>query len=200
VKRIIVACSLVTACATGVSEGEFSFGDGTPASGPADDPADGDTEATTSGTDGGTGDDESTGGASDYTSTTSTSTSTTGAVTTSGDDGPESTGAMPPDGGGQPMSGMYSHCLDANACAGVGACLQVLDANMNVTDGFCTPLGCQSPNLDCDPSPGGTATPACYPVTANGMPDAVCALDCSGGKTCPTGMICQNLTGGQVCA
>jgi hypothetical protein len=77
--------------------------------------------------------------------------------------------------------------------------MQILDAMMMPTDGFCTALGCSDPATQCAAAPGGTATPSCYAIMANGMPDAVCALDCNSGKTCPTGMTCTNLTGGHVC-
>jgi hypothetical protein len=101
--------------------------------------------------------------------------------------------------GGQPGAGMYSACLQPADCAGLDACMQIVDANMQPTDGFCTVLGCANAAVDCDPSPGGTATATCYAVQTQMGADAICALDCGGGKTCPAGMQCTNLTGGQLC-
>lgn len=125
------------------------------------------------------------------------SSSTTMGVSTSGG----STTGMG-GGGGQPPSGQYSHCLAGNDCTGGGVtlCFQALDAMMTPIDGFCTTDGCANPAVDCDPSPGGTATPICYPIDVGGTPEQVCALDCSANKTCPTGMECLNFTSGSVCA
>ena len=120
-------------------------------------------------------------------------------VSTSGPD-PATTGVDPTaGGGGQPATGQYSHCLDAAECMGVNLCIQI-QMDMMVVDGFCTSYPCANAAVDCDPSPGGTATPICMPVNVNMMDTNACALDCSGGKTCPTGMECLALTSGSVCA
>lgn len=147
-----------------------------------------------SGSESGTGD---TGSATTSTSTTtdgSTSAMTTMPASDSSDGG--STTTMGGD-GGQPTMGMYSHCLSGNDCTGGGVNLCITDENM--TDGFCTTTGCTNPAQDCPPSPGGTATPMCSPVTVNMMDEMACALDCSNMKTCPTGMVCMSFQQGTMC-
>jgi hypothetical protein len=98
--------------------------------------------------------------------------------TTSGDTGTAG-GA-----GDQPTSGMYSHCLSVNDCDPGFGCL----TNDTATDGFCSilcsPVGDPS---GCDPDPGGVLDPIC---TVAGGGESVCALDCSGGESCPAGMVC----------
>ena len=90
----------------------------------------------------------------------------------------------------QPEDGMYSDCTDLTDCFGQNLCVVVM-----VGDGFCTTTPCAIPG-DCDPSPGGSAAPACVEV----MPGSTaCALDCSGGKTCPGGMVCGTLGASMVC-
>jgi hypothetical protein len=205
-RSIVVLWSvLASACAVGVEENPFDVqadgAHGIPPAG-ADDEDDGESDA-----------DESTGDAP--ASSGDTTGSDDAALGTSGDDSsaseddgggpaatteppPEPTGddAGPPPDGAQPGAGMYAPCLDAGACPGLGACFQTLDATtMMPSDGFCTIVGCADPALDCDPSPGGTAVPACY--TTGGS--SVCALDCSGGATCPTGMTCTTFVDGQLC-
>jgi hypothetical protein len=103
------------------------------------------------------------------------------------------------DDGMQPADGMYSDCVDASACIGLGTCITFLDALNMPMDGFCTNIGCTDPSTDCDPSPGGTALPLCVMIDLAGNPDAVCALDCSGGATCPGGMTCRELDQTSVC-
>jgi hypothetical protein len=77
---------------------------------------------------------------------------------------------------------MYSHCLDAQACMGFG-CLTIGDP---VTDGFCTEECAGNPGV-CDPAPqDSNAVPACIVVSGYNL----CALDCTGNKTCPAGMVC----------
>jgi hypothetical protein len=83
---------------------------------------------------------------------------------------------------------MYSHCLDAVDCPGLGGCLQIGDP---ATDGFCTVDGCP---VGCDPAPGEAPVTCLVGATYN-----VCALDCSGGEACPVPMVCSTLTGGTVC-
>lgn len=154
--------------------------------------------------------DPSTGeGSSSSTGTDDTSTTTSGATTMPAS---ESTGTDPvgtsdggsTDGGGdgmQPQDGMYSPCLTAQECGMTPIlCITVVDAMMNPTDGFCSETGCANPAIDCAPSPGGTATPRCMPVTVNAMALQACALDCSAGKVCPAPMQCYDLDGvGMVC-
>ncbi|MCA9708594.1 MAG: hypothetical protein KDK70_22280 [Myxococcales bacterium] len=88
--------------------------------------------------------------------------------------------------GMQPAMGMYSFCTVPTDCeAGTNLCI-TLGAS-----GFCTLTGCANPVLDCDPNPGGTATPVCVPVDVGGMAESACALDCTGGASCPPPMTCQ---------
>ncbi|MBC8073233.1 MAG: hypothetical protein IAG13_33230 [Deltaproteobacteria bacterium] len=93
----------------------------------------------------------------------------------------------------QPADGMYSACESAIDCVGLQGCLAVMP-----TVGFCTNGSCVDVNT-CDASPGGTATPACVAATLNAAATQVCALDCSGGKTCPGGMECLPLDAAMVC-
>ena len=90
----------------------------------------------------------------------------------------------------QPEDGMYSHCTDLTDCFGQNLCVIV-----EVGDGFCTTTPCAIPG-DCDASPGGTAAPDCVEVMPGSM---ACVLDCSGGKTCPGGMVCATLGASMVC-
>jgi hypothetical protein len=87
--------------------------------------------------------------------------------------------------GQQPADGMYSACDDAADCFGLEFC----------ETGFCT-SECTNAAVDCDPSPGGTALPTCFMF---GL-ESLCALDCSGGSTCPTPMQCTPVTTGSVCS
>lgn len=99
----------------------------------------------------------------------------------------------------QPDDGMYSDCLSSVECIGLTTCLTILDGNGQATDGFCTSGGCNSPLAQCDPTPGGNSMPVCFPIEQNGIPDTVCALDCSAGQACPAGMQCQALSSGSIC-
>jgi len=111
--------------------------------------------------------------------------------------GGSSGGVDPTD--GQPADGMYSPCLQAAECAPLSLCIQSVDADMNPIDGFCSATGCSNPAMDCDPAPGGTATPVCVPITVNAMAQMACALNCQG-LVCPTGMMCLNFTDlGMIC-
>lgn len=124
--------------------------------------------------------------------TTSATATTTGPLGTTTD---MTAGESSSDGGGgngmQPAMGMYSHCVDPAECAGgVNLCITVNG------DGFCTLTGCANPLADCDPNPGGTATPVCVSLDVGGMNESACALDCTGGGTCPPPMTCVgNLQG-----
>lgn len=93
--------------------------------------------------------------------------------------------------GGQPDTGMWAHCIEGeldNCINGATTCLYLTGED----DGYCTASGCVNPDVACDPAPAdATAVPIC--ITGDMV--AFCALDCSGGETCPAGMIClQNLT------
>jgi hypothetical protein len=98
----------------------------------------------------------------------------------------------------QPMSGMYSACLDAAMCVGQTTCFTIMEG-VDIVDGFCTTAPCVDPEMDCDPSPGGTSTPVCHEMMVGTRPTMGCALDCSAGKTCPAGMECYTLAMGQLC-
>ena len=89
----------------------------------------------------------------------------------------------------QPSDGLYSACESVVECVGETVCVLVMP---NV--GYCS-HACMIPG-DCGPPPGGTATQACLPDSSDMM---VCALDCSGGKTCPGGMECLPLGASMVC-
>lgn len=151
----------------------------------------------------GSGSSESSG--SDGTSTTDGPATTTPSDSSGPDPvGTSDDGGSTDDGGGngmQPQDGMYSPCLTAQECGMTPIlCITILDAMMNPTDGFCSETGCANPAVDCNPSPGGTATPRCMPVTVNDMPSAACALDCSNGLVCPPPMQCYELNGvGSIC-
>jgi hypothetical protein len=93
----------------------------------------------------------------------------------------------------QPENGVYAACESAFDCVGAVYCISVMP---NV--GFCS-KNCSDPTVDCPDSPGGTATSACVAAMPNGTPATVCALDCSGGKTCPGGMECAQLDTSMVC-
>ncbi len=124
----------------------------------------------------------------------------------------ESSGGGPLDGsssaddgtgtGMQPQDGMYSHCLLPGDCVGANLCITITPPGATEpSTGFCSQNGCADPMTSCSTNPGGTATPACVAVTVNMMPDQACALDCTGGLTCPAPMVCMSVTGfGFVCA
>jgi hypothetical protein len=108
---------------------------------------------------------------------------------------PDPTGAMPG------MGGLYDHCLQPEECGpGTTSCLQIVDMMNNPVAGFCTHEGCSNPGSDCSPPSSGDAQPFCLPVMIGNMMDAVCALDCGGGETCPDGTMCIQLEVGWVCA
>lgn len=192
--RCVVALLLI-GCAVGDEADETTFGsasfDPTQATGSGTTTA-GDPDAS-AGTD--TSDEASseTSDADDDVSDTTTSSSAT--TDSTGDTGSSTTA----DNGMQPDSGMYSDCLSTVECVGQDACITVLDAQQNPIDGFCSKDDCVDPITDCDPSPGGTATPVCFSLTLMGAPAEVCALDCAGGASCPGGMTCQDVTGGSIC-
>lgn len=109
---------------------------------------------------------------------------------------------MPTDGGsdtggvGPMQTGMYADCLVPEDCvAPTNVCIVV-----NMTAGFCTNMACSNPATDCEPAPGGTAVPTCFPIELNGTPTASCALSCANGEVCPAGMTCWPLAEGSICA
>jgi len=125
------------------------------------------------------------------------------------DDDDDGTGSLPAETGDdddddngdseQPANGMYSHCLTTAECVGLNTCIRILDEQGEALDGFCTQDNCQDPVADCDPAPGGDVMPVCAEVPLNGMPATVCALSCTGGLTCPGGMICYEDDGVPYC-
>jgi hypothetical protein len=96
---------------------------------------------------------------------------------------------------------MYSACADDPAvCGDLPLCIQISDgAGGPVTAGFCTTYPCSNPGTDCDPAPGGTATPACINVDVDGSPETACYLDCAAGD-CPAGMDCIDVSVAMLCA
>ncbi|MBK8236087.1 MAG: hypothetical protein KBB21_37305 [Nannocystaceae bacterium] len=154
----------------------------------------------------GSGSGSDTSGSSSIGATASGDTGSTGAT---GDDAASSSGSDggsgDPSGGGngmQPQDGMYSPCTTPQECGFTPIlCITIQDMMGNPQDGFCSQTGCNSPAVDCAVSPGGTATPMCVPVTIDGAAEQACALDCSGGKTCPPPMTCYDVMSlGMVCA
>ncbi|HET6584860.1 MAG TPA: hypothetical protein VFG69_15485, partial [Nannocystaceae bacterium] len=93
----------------------------------------------------------------------------------------------------QPANGMYSDCAVITDCVGLNICVVVAD------DGYCSTTPCTDPTTECDASPGGTAVPICADIMVGMAMSTACALDCSGGKTCPGGMTCSPLGGGMAC-
>lgn len=141
---------------------------------------------------GGTGD---TGDSADTTSasTSPASTSdgtTTGASETADPSAGSTTGPVE-----QPDSGMYSACESAADCVGLNAC--VIPDGGSV--GYCTRTPCTDPGVDCDPSPGGTASPTCVDAPVGAGTSAVCALGCDAGETCPSPMQCQSVGTSSIC-
>jgi len=106
---------------------------------------------------------------------------TTGGSSSSGAAGESSSGGeeIPP----QPEAGWWSDCVETSTCTDDLLCF----ANGAGDDGVCTQY-CTVPGdpTTCGASPGGSATPTCLNVADT----SICALDCSGGKTCPGGMLC----------
>jgi hypothetical protein len=84
--------------------------------------------------------------------------------------------------------GMYAACGASAECEPLDFCVFPADEQ-----GYCTDL-CLAPDdpSNCDPSPGGGAAESCLDI---GIPGGarVCALDCSGGKSCPGGMRCEGI-------
>jgi len=124
--------------------------------------------------------------------TMSSSMSASDGTASEGSDGSSGTGADESGSTGaseQPEDGMYSDCLDAAMCVGLNACITFPEGGA-ATDGYCTRTGCETAIADCAPAPGGTVGPVCIEVTIGQAMQVVCALDCSGGEACPSGMTC----------
>ena len=112
-----------------------------------------------------------------------------GSSSEGGDESSSSSSGTPPPDGNQPDTGMYAHCYDMffdNCTAPSTICVNITGE----MEGFCTADGCMNPAVDCDPAPGGTASPMC--LSAGGY--SVCALDCSAGQTCAGGMTCETVS------
>lgn len=101
----------------------------------------------------------------------------------------------------QPKTGQYSACVEPTDCGfAPHICISIDDAFGEQLSGFCTEIGCLDPVADCDPNPGGTAVPVCIPAPLKGLFETSCALDCSGGGTCPAPMQCfTDLDTGPIC-
>lgn len=84
---------------------------------------------------------------------------------------------------------LYSPCFDNSSCPGLDGCATVVDEEGEPFAGFCSNF-CESDAV-CFAEVGGTAVPEC-----NNAVSPFCQLDCSGGRTCPGGMDCIELTSG----
>jgi len=135
------------------------------------------------------------------TSTTTSDSATTDASETSAESSPPETSETQSadDSSGtesgpdeQPVDGLYSACESAVECFGATVCVLVMGSL-----GYCS-NNCTIPS-DCGPPPAGTATQACVAASVGGADMMVCALDCSGGATCPGGMECLPLGATMVC-
>ena len=91
---------------------------------------------------------------------------------------------------GAPVPG-YASCVPVDQCVADETCYSA-DANGgSVTVNVCSSPNC--PSVDaCPLAPAsGDAVPACGDI---GGGNDTCYLDCSGGETCPTGMLCADAT------
>ena len=135
------------------------------------------------------------------TSTTSTSTTTTGPdstttgpePTTTGEQDDSSSGPPPGETTGEPAecrdrpAGGYQDCVNGETCDGPRPPCLVDDVDVTQF-GICS-LECTN-DCDCfaDPNNAGAAS-RCLPLLEGGQ--GVCALDCSGGESCPPGTLCE---------
>lgn len=95
-------------------------------------------------------------------------------------DDAESAGEPPGDPGEQPPTGPWSSCDDVPCANGMG-CLQ------GESQGAACTVACAGADpASCPAAPGDIVEPICLAVGG----DSVCALDCTGGLPCPTGMVC----------
>lgn len=159
---------------------------------------------TTSGGSSGTGGTNS--GGTTTGGTNSGGTNTGGGTTTGGTGGnPTPEGGMPEGGGGTPEAGTpeggtpsaaFGMCAsDADCQAGL-FCHRSGNDNPSATlPGYCTVEGCQgNDGATCAQPTSGDVQSTCSPYAD------WCTLDCSAaGATCPDGMDCQMVTGGQRC-
>ena len=103
------------------------------------------------------------------------------------------------DGDGEcvPPPGMFGDCGDGTeACMTDGPKLCVADGQVNPTVAVCA-RRCTD-ECDCWAAPAdGDAPVTCKVIDQSG--DKTCILDCSGGQTCPTGMICTGDIGTELC-
>lgn len=192
------ACTLDTFGASGAGPGP------TASSSPTTISAGNTAEATTTGVDASTTSDDASTTDVDAPSTTSVdpSTTTTGVAssttttTTTGDmtgvttmaTTNETTGGPPPK-DPQPVAGLYEACLDNTPCdPWTDGCFTLTDANMIVTDGYCS-LFCDSV-VDCGTKPQCPAVQECLNIAVG---QNVCALKCAGANDCPTGMLCTDI-------
>jgi hypothetical protein len=140
--------------------------------------------------------------------TTEAGTSTTGAttspVTTSaGSSGEPETGSTTADPNCPPVKGEYNDCtddkgkIDNTLCKWMGngdnGFITCLSAAGMMGASTCSLVNCE---LDChcfNQPATGTAKSICKQM-ATDKGDNACVLDCSGGATCPDGMVCDNDT------
>lgn len=99
---------------------------------------------------------------------------------------PDPTTGAPDECPGQPQ-GTYNDCINGEACDGANAtCLSDNPDDPNF--GLCS-RECED-DCDCFPDPTkGSADSTCAPILEGG--GKACVLDCSGGKSCPSGMACN---------
>jgi hypothetical protein len=97
---------------------------------------------------------------------------------------------------------MWAHCLADffdNCTSDAAICVNIETPELG-QDGFCTDEGCVDPAVDCDPVPPDSDAVSICAVAqdAEANPSSLCAIDCSGGGTCPQGMVCvENLSFGE---
>ena len=137
----------------------------------------------------GTGDGETTDGGTDTTSTSTTG--DTGSTTDTTDSG----GFVPPsDESGGGGDGAYAPC-PGGMCLNGEACLSGEGPNegKSYCAETCSPAGNPA---NCPDAPDADAMPICIDVNdgMGGGNTSYCALDCSGGETCPAGLSCVDET------
>ena len=117
---------------------------------------------------------------------TTSGTSSTGAESTDSSDGgsSDSSTGEPPD-----PDGVYDDCVNvpAEACEPDALCF--LDDMAMPTVGVCAPTPCRDAS-DCPEAAEGDAPPQCTDLDGDTEPE--CSLDCSGGQTCPSTMVCHD--------
>jgi hypothetical protein len=87
----------------------------------------------------------------------------------------------------------YGDCVNATQTCLEGICFP------GEGWGWCTNIECADAS-ECPDAPEGTAVPACEDLLQDKMknPISSCFLDCSDGATCPTGMVCDETTFGDL--